>query len=111
MKTIKNNQPVRMSNWNENSKHEAAMIHDMKLDPDYAEFVTDNDRLYASARPSFLTTNSEWYAAEDEAYKNLLTLEDGELVKLESNGRTYRVKAMRKKFEYLTDIIHFELVA
>lgn len=110
MKTISNNQAVRLSNWNENIAHEAAMIHDMGINPDYAEFVTDEDRLYASARPSFLTNNPELYAIEDEAYKNIITLEDGELVKLVSNGKTYRVKAMRKRFEYLTDIIRFTLV-
>lgn len=111
MKTIHDNQAVRLSNWNENSAHEAAMIHDMGLNPDYAEYVTDEDRLYASARPSFLTNDPDWYASEDEAYKNIITLEDGELVKLASNGKTYRVKAMRKRFEYLTDILHFILVA
>ena len=111
MKTIHDNQAVRLSNWNENSAHEAAMIHDMGLNPDYAEYVTDEDRLYASARPSFLTNDPDWYASEDEAYKNIITLEDGELVKLASNGKTYRVKAMRKRFEYLTDILHFTLVA
>ena len=111
MKTIRNNQAVRLSNWNENSAHEAAMIHDMGLNPDYAEYVTDENRLYASARPSFLTNDPDWYASEDEAYKNIITLEDGELVKLASNGKTYRVKAMRKRFEYLTDILHFTLVA
>lgn len=111
MKTIKDNTPVRMSNWNEGNKHEAAMIHDLGINPDYAEFVTDNDRLYASARASFLSNSPEMYEAEDKLYENMMTIEDGELVKLDSNGKTYRVKAMRKRFEYLTDIIRFELVA
>lgn len=111
VKTIKHGQIVRMSNWDATKKHQMAKVSDMGFDKILGAYVTDEDRVYASVRTIALYGNKEYYKQEDAEWSgDILTLEPNELVRLESNNRIYKVHPMRPKFEYISDIIHFDLV-
>lgn len=114
MKTISNNTAVRLTTWDATRRSQMAMIHDMGLDKDLVEWgrVDDTNCLYGAARTIFLSSDPQAYELDDAKYANPVILEDGELVRLDRNGKTYRVKCMGRngKFEYYSDLLHFELV-
>ena len=110
-KTIRDGQPVRMSNWDVNRKSQVAMVHDMGVQDFYKDHVTDGDRLYASARTMFLSAYTDYYIKDDEKYANPLELVNGEVVRLEANGRLYKVVDVHPKgWNYTLDPIHFKLI-
>lgn len=112
IKTIKNGTILRLPNWR--GKMEVAEVSDLGIKEWYKDRVTDNDRLYASARTVFLTSDVSRYEDEDKRYSNTITVEHGEVVRLRENGKLYKVKCMSgykdKRFEYLSDLLHFELI-
>jgi len=110
LKVIKNETPVRLETWDATRKSQMAMIHDMGRDPMLG--TSDEDCLYGSARTIFLSNDLSYYEQDDKRYANPLILKDGELVKLDRNGKIYRVKCMGSngKFAYYSDILHFELI-
>lgn len=110
-KTIRNGQAVMMNTWKKEHASQRAMVRDMGVMDFYKERVTDEDRVYASARPIFLCNNPAYYEEEERKYANPLVLVNGEIVRLEGNGKLYRVVDMRPRgWEYISDPIHFELV-
>ena len=110
-KTIRNGQAVRMSTWDINRKSRMAMIHDMGVQDWYKEHVTDEDRVYASARTIFLSQDPAYYEQDDKKYANPLELVNGEIVRLEGNGRLYKVIDKHPRgWAYVMDPICFELV-
>lgn len=112
MKQISNLSIVKLTTWDVNNSFEVAMVHDMGINPEYAKYVTDSDRIYGSARTLFLRSDTGCYQIEDKKYANPIMLDNGELVQLTSNNRIYKVicTGHNGKFEYYQDILHFELV-
>jgi hypothetical protein len=110
MKTISNHTAIKLNNWSANDNFQIAMVHDMGLDPDL--HTTDADCLYASARTMFLSSNTADYDRDNARYANPVMVDDGEIVTLERNGKQYKVHCTgyKGRFEYYTDILHFELV-
>lgn len=110
MKTIADKTPIRLTNWKSN---QVATVTDMKMDPDpwYGEHCTDEDRLFGSPKPCFLSSNPADYDRINAEYANPIEVEDGELVRLASNGKVYKVKCMgwHGCYDYITDLLHFEL--
>lgn len=110
-KTIRNGQAVMMNTWKKEHIFQRAMVHDMGVMDFYKERVTDEDRVFASTRPIFLSNNPAHYDEENRKYANPLVLVNGEIVRLEGNGKLYRVVDMRPHgWEYISDPINFELV-
>ena len=111
MKTISNNTAVRLTTWDATRRSQMAMVKDMGAMEGYADMVTDADCLYGAARTIFLSSDPKAYEIDDAKYANPVVLEDGELVKLDRNGKIYKVRCMgaRGKFEYYSDLLHFEL--
>ncbi len=110
-KVIRNGQAVMMSTWDKSSKAERAEIMDMGVMEPYKEWVTDEERVYASCRTIFLCSEPAYYEEDDRKYANPLVLENGEIVRLESNGKLYKVVDVRPRgWEYIADPIHFELI-
>ena len=110
-KTIRNGQAVMMNTWKIERASERAMVHDMGVMDFYKEYVTDEDRVFASTREIFLSNDPAAYEADNRKYANPLVLVNGEIVRLEGNGKLYRVVDMRPRgWEYISDPIHFELV-
>ena len=109
MKTIDNKMVVRMNTWN--NTFDAAKIVDMGCDDYYKNFVDDTNRVYASNRSLFLSNDPRMYDIENAKYANPVELINGEIVKLATNGKLYRVVDMTNgKWENISDPIHFELV-
>lgn len=110
MKTISNLTPVRLTSWDATKRSEMVMVYDMGLDPDLG--TTDADCLFGAARTLCLSSDPAYYDIQDKRYANPVVLSDGELVKLDRNGRIYRIKCMgrNERFEYYSDLLHFELV-
>lgn len=110
-KTIRNGQAVRMSTWDANRSSQRAKIMDMGVMDFYKDHVTDADRVYAAPRSIFLSNDPAYYEQSDREYANPLELVNGEVVRLEANGKLYRVVDMHpRKWAYITEPIHFELV-
>lgn len=110
MPTVRNGSVIALKSWNLNDCFERAMVHDMGLDASLG--TTDANCLYGSARALFLSSNTGDYERDEKRYANPLILNDGDMVRLNRNGKIYRVKNMgyRGKFAYYTDILHFELI-
>ena len=110
-KTIRNGQAVMMNTWEKEHASQRAMVRDMGVMDFYKERVTDEDRVYASARTIFLCNNPAHYEADERKYANPLVLVNGEIVRLEGNGKLYRVIDIHPRgWKYISDPIHFELV-
>lgn len=108
-KTIKDGTAYRMSNW-ENRPSRRAMVHDLGSKDFYRDYCTDEDRLYGSPRTMFLSNDPAYYEQDDLRYANPITLEPGEIVRLEGTELLYRVVPATKNYQYITTITYFELV-
>lgn len=106
-KTIRDGQPIMMSNWNINRPSERAMAIDLRA---RGYDTPDEERLYGSVRTIFLSNDPAYYAEDDRKYADPLILEPGEIVRLAGTALLYRVHPMRPRYEYISDIIHFDLV-
>lgn len=111
-KTIRNGQAIMMNNWNIDRRSERASVRDMGMDEFYKDRISDEERVYGAVRGiSLYGPGLEGlYEIEDKKYENPLILAPGEIVRLESNNKLYKVVPVRPKWEYIGDIIHFELV-
>jgi len=108
MKDFRHNMHLRFPNWGED---EVVRVVDLKENPSYATFVTNADRLFATAIDVFMAKK---YRDRLIAKDNILTVEDGEELMLQPEGRVFRVvycgHREDKGFQALSDLLHFKEV-